>query len=152
MKNKFLILTACVSILTSCNNQSNPKVTTQLPTKINVSESCFSYFKDNNKVLMHITIVDNLVSGDLLYEYAEKDKNIGKIKGEMIGDTLFADYTFKSEGINSVREVAFLKKGDIWIEGYGDVEELSGKMVFKNRAKLKFETNISLTKTECNID
>ncbi len=96
--------------------------------------------------MIHTTQTGNLVTGELVYDYFEKDKNTGTIKGEMKGDTLFAEYMFMSEGINSVREVAFLKKGDSWIEGYGDVEEQTGKIVFKNKAALKFEINITLKK------
>jgi hypothetical protein len=45
-----------------------------------------------------------------------------------------------SEGISSVRQVVFLKKGNTYIEGYGDVvEEASGKVVFKDRKQLQFD-------------
>ena len=149
MKNQFTILVMCMTILASCNNQSKQKSTSELPAKMNELATCFSYLKNNDKVLMNITITDDLVVGDLFYKYAGKDKNTGKIKGQMHGDTLFADYTFMSEGINSVREVAFLKKDNAWNEGYGNVEEQNGKTVFKKNSVLKFETAKPLIKTEC---
>ncbi len=89
--------------------------------------------------MMHLIRNGNLVTGELVYDYFEKDKNTGTIKGEMKGDTLFAEYIFMSEGINSVREVAFLQKGDDLIEGYGDVEEQTAKIVFKNKAALNLK-------------
>ena len=67
----------------------------------------------------------------------------------MNGDTLLADYTFQSEGTESVRQVAFLKKGDGFVEGYGDVEDQGGKMVFKNTAMLDFGSGTAFTKVPC---
>ena len=67
----------------------------------------------------------------------------------MYGDTLLAEYIFKSEGITSIREVAFLKQDDSFVEGYGDVEEQYGKMVFKNRSALSFTGKV-LHKVDCN--
>jgi hypothetical protein len=152
MKNQIFILALSIIVLASCNNKTKDKETVAVSTKTNETAACYSYSKDNNNVILHITITDNLVSGDLVYDYFQKDKNVGKINGEMKGDTLYAEYTFQSEGVNSVREVAFLKKGNEWIEGYGDLEEQSGKMVFKNKATLNFKNNITLKQTKCNTD
>ena len=67
----------------------------------------------------------------------------------MRGDTLVADYTFNSEGIESVRQVAFLKKGDQLLEGYGDVEQKDNKTVFKNISTLSFGQSTIFNKTDC---
>ena len=152
MKNQLIILAMYTAILASCNNQSKQKATSELPAKMNEPTTCFSFVENNDKVLMNITITDDLVEGDLFYKYSGKDKNSGKIKGQMYGDTLVADYTFMSEGVNSVREVAFLKKDNVWNEGYSEVEEQKGKTVFKNRSALKFENKMPLIKTECNTN
>jgi hypothetical protein len=152
MKNPFFIFALSLIVLASCNNKTKNKETVAVSNKINETAACYSYSKDNDSVILHITITDNLASGDLVYNYFQKDKNIGKINGEMKGDTLYVEYTFQSEGVNSVREVAFLKKGNEWIEGYGDLEEQSGKMVFKNKATLNFKNNITLKQTKCNTD
>ena len=66
----------------------------------------------------------------------------------MRGNILFADYYFKSKGLNSIREIAFLKIGNQLNEGYGEVLEKSGKTVFKNRATLSFKNKKLLTKTD----
>jgi hypothetical protein len=67
----------------------------------------------------------------------------------MYGDTLIADYKFMAEGIESTRQIAFLIKDNMAVEGYADVEDKDGKTIFKNRADLKFEQGISLKKVEC---
>ena len=152
MKNITITLALCSFIFAACNNQQPTNTVTEPLKKMNEPATCYAYTKDNNNVQMQITIVDNLATGNLLYEYFEKDKNLGTFSGEMKGDTLIAAYTFLSEGKTSVREIAFLKINNEWIEGYGAMEELSGKMIFKNKSDLKFESTMPLTKVECITD
>ncbi len=150
MKTSTICTALSIIILTACNNQAKNNTASQNATTFNEAiTTCYSYAKDSNQVSLQITIKGNMVTGNLIYNYFEKDKNIGKIDGEMRGDTLFASYNFKSEGLNSVREVAFLKMGNKLFEGYGEVLEKSDKMVFKNRATLNFDNKMPLTKTDC---
>ncbi len=151
MKRHVISVILLIIFFASCNtSQKQNSETTNTTNKAGEAAGCYIYSKDSNNVRMHITQTGNAVTGDLVYEYFEKDKNTGTIKGEMKGDTLYADYSFMSEGTNSVREVAFLKRGNEWIEGYGEVDEETGKIVFKNKAALKFDNSIKLTKTSCN--
>jgi len=59
------------------------------------------------------------------------------------------NYTFQSEGKTSIREVAFLKKGDQLAEGFGDVEEVKGKTKFKDLSKLKFDGLMTFDNIDC---
>lgn len=99
-------------------------------------------------VSLHTDAVGNKVSGHLSYNYADKDDNSGTILGEYKGDTLYADYTFVSEGKESIREVAFVKNGATLTEGFGDIMEEGGKVSFKNKATLSY-TGIVVTETPC---
>ncbi|MEJ7666578.1 MAG: hypothetical protein WKG07_47195 [Hymenobacter sp.] len=83
------------------------------------------------------------MTGQLVYRYFEKDQTGGILRGTLHGDTLRADYTFQSEGRESVREVAFLRRGTGWVEGYGDMAAQAGKLVFKQPAALCFESKTS---------
>jgi len=83
------------------------------------------------------------------YCIAGKDKNTGTLQGQVRGDTIFADYTFWSEGKQSVRQVAYLKKDNSLLEGYGDAQEQGGKMVFKNTGALNFGKGVVLQKVNC---
>ena len=115
-----------------------------------VVKECYLGILKKDTVSMSLNIKGNQVSsGELSYEFFEKDKNEGTFIGEMKGDTLFGDYTFMSEGVSSVRQIAFLKKGNTYIVGYGDVEESNGKLIFKNTKQLKFGEKIVLSKTDC---
>ncbi len=100
---------------------------------------CYQYISDKDTVLLALTNAGDTVSGNLKYSLYEKDGNDGTVKGAMKGDTLIADYTFRSEGKESVREVTFLKKGQAFIEGFGDSKEVNGKMIFANRQALHYD-------------
>ena len=120
-----------------------------LPEKQIEEKMCYEFIKGKDTVTLSLVQNSNNVNGELNYHWAEKDRNRGTISGIFIGDTLYADYTFMSEGVTSVRETAFVKNGDQLVEGYGDVLEKDNKQVFKDLKTLKFEGGIVLTKTRC---
>ena len=158
MKQKVFIVIAFV-VLLSCNDNPerttiDSKVTTDsvATEKINASNEtseCYINTKNKDSMVLTLTIKNNLVTGNMNYQVMGKDKNKGTLQGKMRGDTLFADYTFWSEGKQSVRQVAYLKKDSSLLEGYGDVEEKGNKMVFKNTSVLNFGKGVVLQKTAC---
>ncbi|MET0298778.1 MAG: hypothetical protein ABW036_03420, partial [Flavitalea sp.] len=112
------------------------------------AQLCYTKF-DKDTVLLSFTRTGNNVNGTLLYKINEKDQNSGTITGEIIGDTITGVYRFMSEGVTSEREVVFLKKGDDIVEGFGDVDESKGRMVYKDRSKLTFADDVVLRSTDC---
>jgi hypothetical protein len=141
------LLFACQSNNTDQNtSDSTPVDTTIVPA---TQQYCYQYIKDKDTAKITLMSSGPITTGELSYNLFEKDKNNGIFEGELHGDTLIAEYTFNSEGKESVRQVAFLKKNDQLLEGYGDVENKSGKMMFKNTATLKFGEGIVLNKVEC---
>lgn len=119
------------------------------PVAVQSERACYAYTKNRDTVQLSLNQQGEQLSGDLVYSLFEKDKNTGKVTGKMLGDTLLLDYTFGSEGRQSERQVAFLKKGDQLTEGYAEVEEHNGTVKFKRRADLKFGGIIVLNKTAC---
>ena len=155
MKKLTYSLIALTSALLACQNNSSTETATDSTSTDSsiVSKSvqnCYQYIKDKDTANLMTMTSGSVTTGKLDISLWEKDKNTGMIKGEMKGDTLIADYSFNSEGSGSVREVAFLKKGNQFLEGYGDTEEIDGKVKFKNRATLKFGEGIVFTKKDCN--
>lgn len=67
----------------------------------------------------------------------------------MHGDTLLAAYTFQSEGTESVREVAFVRRGPAFVEGYGNIVEHNGQMVFERPLALQFDAKNVLAPVAC---
>ena len=111
--------------------------------------SCYSFIKNKDTAKLTFMSTNGMVTGELSYNLFEKDSNEGIIEGEMRGDTLLAEYTFNAEGKESVRQVAFLKKGNQLIEGFGDIEEKNGKTIFKNTSTLSFGNAVVFEKINC---
>lgn len=146
MKQSYFTCLALAFIISSCNNQPEKAPPTIQKISTAHSSDCYSSFKNNDTIRLTMTIMNDTVMGNLKYSLFGKDKNDGSIYGHFSGDTLFADYSFMSEGKESIREIAFLKRGDSLSEGYGDVEEKNGKFIFKNKAGLTFGAGIVLEK------
>ena len=112
--------------------------------------SCFLYANGRDTVYLALdSWIGDKITGELRYDFFERDGNIGFIEGRISGDTLFADYTFLSEGLVSVREVGFFLGEDQIIEGYGDVEEVDGRMVFWHKDSLDFSNGLVMPKIPC---
>lgn len=146
-----------ITILFSCSGNSSSQEKTNVeeyelkePSSADaVSTICYSLKNGKDTVLMKLNIDNGQVSGDLTYQYFEKDRNTGTLKGQMNGDTLFATYTFMSEGRESVRQIVFLKKGDEMTEGYGNLNPTSGEPDFTDKSTIKFDNKFVLKKTSC---
>lgn len=150
------ILFFAVILLFGCNSNSdkakeNPEVQNQVKQPETVDSSSLCYILENAKdtVSLKMTIENNQVSGNLLYYYFEKDRNAGTIKGKMKSDTLFATYTFMSEGIKAKRDVVFLKKGNHLLEGYANLNPNTGKPDFTDHSAIKFDDKFALSKSDC---
>jgi len=156
MKKSIMLLTSLniVIVLFGCNvnsDKTGESLVKQNKEKEVAPNSTECYVLENSKdtVSLKMVIANNMVSGDLLYQYFEKDRNTGIIAGEMKGDTIFASYTFMSEGIESKREVVFLKKGNELIEGYAGINPATGEPDFSNHSAIKFDEKLVLQKAEC---
>lgn len=114
----------------------------------NISE-CYRYIGNRDTINLRISETYNIMTGLLIYKNYQKDQNLGTLQGKMTGDVLIADYTFRSEGITSTRQVAFKKQGNDLVEGYGDVVEANGKMVFKDVHALKYDDSRVLKNVPC---
>ncbi len=162
---RMLSLIIYATILFSCNSNSNEVnqndstiiKTTNLEkekTKSNINEpqTCYVFDNGKDKIEMQITITNNVVNGQLNYNYFQKDKNSGTIEGKMISDTLFANYTFMSEGKESKRDVVFLKRGDNFVEGYGNINPATGEPDLSNKSAIKFGNDFILEKRDCKLE
>jgi hypothetical protein len=151
-----LLLTA--TIIASCKPQSN--TTTEQPASTDTlakvdndkemqSSTCYMSAMGKDTFLLHLKRTDNVASGDLSYLFYEKDKQKGTFDGLFKGDTLVGDYVFASEGSTSTRQIAFLIRDDMAIEGYGELEEKNGQMFFKDIKSVQFGSGLRLNKVTC---
>lgn len=155
MKKLFVIAIGTV-VLTSCGKKEEDKkvVTEQeieTPEIVVQDRECFLWTsKGKDTIKMSITTANGgNVVGDLEYNFYEKDGNKGKVSGMAKGDTLILSYDFESEGMKSMRESVFLRKGDMLIEGYGEVVTEGSNQKFKDKKALKFDEKGALKKVEC---
>lgn len=154
MKRLIFLAIAGLAVV-ACNNESTTNQdNTAVPEKTEhasiPSATCYIGVSGKDSVILSVRKDDEgLVSGELSYLFYEKDKSRGTFDGRMKGDTLFADYTFSSEGMESKREIAFLQQGNTMTEGYGDATEIQGVMTFKDPKKLEFGKGFVLNQAEC---
>jgi hypothetical protein len=160
MKKVLVVTTLALTVLVSCKKTTETEpvqIAPSAPKEAEVAEpagdQCYAWRADGNVVEMSFNVNSHQeVNGNLTYNLVGKDKNEGTLIGNMKGDTLIADYTFMSEGVSSVREVAFLQKDGTFIEGYGDIVAANDKVTFKDKSKLKFDQKNTLTKINCRVE
>ena len=131
-----------VMIVMACNKKREKEE----PVEQSAGQLCYIHFENKDTVNMTITIQDKNLSGELMYKLFEKDRNYGQLKGVLSGDTIIAAYEFESEGIKSVREVAFLRKGSTLVEGFGTMDTTGTR--FSSHRDLTF-SGIELHQTDC---
>lgn len=153
MKKSILAIAAIAGFISACQTKTPEEkidsLATAPDTAVTTNKTCYAYINNKDTVSLSLVKAGNSLTGMLDYNLYEKDKNTGTIAGLIKGDTIIADYTFNAEGTSSVREVAFIKKGDQLVEGYGDMKEKDGKTVFTDAKSLKFGGVITLTPIEC---
>ncbi|AWK07428.1 hypothetical protein HYN56_13210 [Flavobacterium crocinum] len=161
MKKVITITTLILIVLSSCKKETTTtepvQITPSPPKEAEIVEpagdQCYAWRSNGSVIEMSFNVNSHQeVNGKLSYNIVGKDKNEGSLIGNMKGDTLIADYTFMSEGVSSIREVAFLQKDGAFIEGYGDVVEANGKFSFKDKSKLKFDAKNTLSKVDCKVE
>jgi hypothetical protein len=147
---------ASLFLLTACHEQtsSSAQAPTEeaqgLPKAPSVAGvSCYQYSQAKDTIRLTLNSGQGVLTGRLLYNIFEKDRNSGTVRGTMQGDTLFATYTFQSEGMVSKREVAFLRRGSEFIAGYGEVMMRNGQEVFQRPHQLHFDSKTALLPVPC---
>ena len=151
--NKFLIISLlCIA---SCNTTETKNADNKKDSGVNKTnevasllQGCYIMTEKKDTATIQLTINGSIVSGKLNYNLFMKDRNTGEING-VVADSLFIlNYTFRSEGMNSVREVVFKIKGNELFEGFGDIIEEKNGVSFKDITKLRYNT-IPFVKVSC---
>jgi hypothetical protein len=146
-----LIPSSFFLLIASCNipDTKTADIPQAEPAPVMHSKDCYVGTSLTDTIKLSFTPEGNRVTGELTYQLGGKDKNSGTIDGKFRGDTLLVDYTFNSEGVESVREIVFLKTGDSFREGYSEMKEHKGKMVFNDISKSDFSGSLSLKNVPC---
>ena len=135
-------------VLLTCQTKKSAPTEQTAPTISSVTR-CYALTMNGDTVRLTLRQTGGTVTGNLLYQLSGKDRNEGTLRGMMHGDTLRADYTFQSEGVESKREVAFLAQKGGFLEGFGPVDEHNGQMRFTPNTALTFSGDRVLIQGEC---
>ena len=149
MHQKLFSILFSLTLFLSCNTGEKKESQAEDTKKQSSPLNCYSYASAGDTILLKLIHVGDAITGTLVYGYKEKDKNRGTIQGSMRGNLLVADYTFQSEGVQSVRQVAFKLEENSFIEGYGDIYSEDDKVRFKNLDSLKFNNSMKLVEIDC---
>jgi hypothetical protein len=159
MPVKSIILLGFILLSGSCNNEGKTTseikqdsikgetVKKEIPDSL--TSGCYSQIAGRDTANLQIENKGGSVGGELSYTIFQKDRNDGTLQGEMSGDILTGWYLFKSEGIMSVRQVAWKTKGtELW-PGTGEMIEKNDTMFFSFPDKLQYDNTRPFKKVDC---
>ena len=131
------------ALLVACQRKPAPLASAPI-------KECYLSADGRDTVSLSYEQKGDTISGRLRYKNYEKDSSAGTVTGEVRGDTLVLEYTFQSEGMTSISQLAFLKKDEQLVQGFGPIEEKDGKVTFKELAQVKFDQqSVVLKKINC---
>ncbi|WP_144283785.1 hypothetical protein [Chryseobacterium echinoideorum] len=113
----------------------------------------YCYIGVTGKDSVFVSIDDNLgtLSGKMSYKNFEKDSSKGELSGFKSGDTLKVTYEFASEGMNSKRDIFFIQKDNMLIEGIGNQKDDNGIMRYADENKIDYKSGQNLKSADCKI-
>lgn len=139
-----LFLLLLLGILSCSKPQESGETQEQEMHSVDPRAGVYAYQKNKDTIRMEIQQFGSPVIGDLLISLAEKDKNEGTFNGNLRDSVLIGEYTYSSEGVSSIREVALKFRGDRVLLGSAPMEERGGKMVFVDRNQITYDENTPL--------
>lgn len=131
----------------SVHGNATPIGTTD--TKPLILDGCYEMIIRQDTAKLELTIQDSTVTGRLVYDWHEKDRNTGTIKGVLRDSLIIADYQFESEGMMSVREVVLRIGKDALSQGFGELSDNNGKIVYTDPSNLQYDTVHPFIKVPC---
>jgi hypothetical protein len=142
----------------SCNNNGNSSIEANPDTvanKIVVTDSlpsgCYSQIAQRDTSLLQLENKDSIINGTLSYNIYQKDRNDGTFQADIRGNIISGWYIFKSEGVISVREVAWKINGDELWPATGEIVQKNDTAMFAQPAKLRYDSLHPFKKVPCII-
>jgi hypothetical protein len=111
---------------------------------------CYRYVYNRDTIKLTITIKDTVVNGLLAYDNYQIDGSTGTIKGVVRNNQIIAYYDFTSEGMQSVREVAFkIENRNLIQADTRDMSYRNDTAVYKNYQQIQFDTSRIFQPVDC---
>ncbi|MFY0255057.1 hypothetical protein ACDQ55_14000 [Chitinophaga sp. 30R24] len=144
MKTTYILLTLVAGAFTACHpgaQQSTVSTDTVITSPIHIRNACYTKIIGRDTIQLTLNVEDSVATGNLSYNFFEKDKNTGKISGLLHNDILRAQYNYYSEGVESSRPVIFKLTDKTAFEAMPEKIDDQGIPVFSaNNQELKFDT------------
>lgn len=120
-----IIILIILGVVIYLTKVSTPAVPTQQATNTTPESIIGCYVAHLSKDVYSLSITSQqgeLVQGTLSFNNFEKDSSHGTFAGSYKDGILLGDYSFSSEGMDSVMQVIFKKQGTGFVRGYGPVD------------------------------
>ncbi|MFZ4260552.1 hypothetical protein ACFRAE_00810 [Sphingobacterium sp. HJSM2_6] len=142
---KYWVLSLAFVSLMACNNRQEQQQNDHQDALEDLVGR-YEFHKGKDSIRLELKAHGDTLMGPLQYAFFEKDKNVGLFKGVVQDSILIGSYTFNAEGVRSTREIVFGILPNGLIEGFGDVKEVEGGMVFTDIRALQYDHGMILTK------
>ena len=147
----FILLVVIGFFVYQSSNKGPAEPIVQAPVANNVENVLGCYIANLAKDVYTLNIKTQVganVTGTLAFKNFEKDSSGGTFVGTYQNGTLLGDYSFASEGMNSVLQTIFKKSGNTFIRGYGEMNATGDR--FADLNKITFDPNqIFISSTDC---
>ncbi|GAB3505094.1 hypothetical protein GCM10027341_36180 [Spirosoma knui] len=131
------LILSCVTLLiclAACGKRPSETTssTDSVATTTASQTACFQQVVGRDTTVLHLTVNESIVTGELSVLPFEKDRAVGPIRGTLTNGQIQADWQRSGEGVTQPYEVLFTIKGDsvTWLEG--ERIEKQGKWVLAN--------------------
>jgi len=118
----------------------------QNPPIVKVESIIGCYIAGTDKDLFTLNVETQMgenVGGKMSFKNFEKDSSSGTFTGTYKDGILLTNYSFRSEGMDSVMQVIFKKVGNDFVRGYGSADSQSGTQ-FTDLTKITYDTSSNL--------
>ena len=138
-----IAITIGVSIFVYCQKLKQISLDNNVPTvsEKSIAGTYIGHLANDVYVLTILSEQGESFTGTLDIKNFEKDSSTGTLKGTYKNEILLADYTFQSEGTESVGWIAFKKVADGFIRGFGNVDPET-KTQFIDPNLLTFDSSV----------
>ena len=154
------LIASVVLMIAGCNNNSGSEesTTTSTDSSDNVNtpvtvdstiSGCYSLMGNRDTSSLQLQVKGTHATGSLSYNNFEKDRNDGTFEGDIEDGILTGWYLFRSEGIMSVRQVAWKIGQDKLLPAQGEVTVRNDTAMFKDLGRLQFDSSRVYVKTPC---
>jgi hypothetical protein len=135
---------------TSTPETTKPTETVAAPAPVAKADTiCFvqKFKKDISEI--QLIVAGDDVTGEYHWHPYQKDGGHGTLKGTKKDNMITADWNYTIEGANQIEEVVFKMEGEKLMQGQGELDEKSGRLVIKDKSKIKFSEIFN--KVNCSI-